>query len=294
MMQSRICLIGPSPRSVVTLSNAVTDNNDIIVEQHRYPAGEIEASYHAHHVLAISSGPPVTLETCVDGSVQNKTVMPGDMCFYPQGVTFRKWWDQAVEVLHVGLSPAFVADVALQTTGSATMSLHPFRGTPDPQIRYLARALEAELQQGAGADRIYQESVGVALCVHLLRHHGGASSGPGRRTFELGRMAPKALRRALDHIHAHLDCDLSLADIAGVACLSPYHFSRAFKTSTGLSPHQYVLRARVEAAKQLLTAGDLSLSEIAFRVGFFDQSHLTRHFKRRYGVPPSTFVERSR
>jgi AraC family transcriptional regulator len=104
-------------------------------------------------------------------------------------------------------------------------------------------------------------------------------------------VAGRSVQRAIDYIHAHLDADLGLLDLAGVACMSPYHFSRAFKVSTGLSPHQYVLRLRVEAAKQLLIAGELSLSEVAFQVGFCDQSHLARHFKRRYGVPPGIFSE---
>jgi AraC family transcriptional regulator len=236
------------------------------------------------------SGPPIPLEFHSNGAMHRKTVVAGDMCFYPEGAVFRQRRDGPSEVLNVALTPAFVENVAMQTFGSPP-SLRPFRGTSDPQIRHLAFALRAELRQGSGAHRIYQESIGVALCVHLLRYYRDAGSVPSGRKLEPGRMARQGLRRALDYVHAHLANYLTLAEIARNACMSPYHFSRAFKSSTGLSPHQFVLRARVGAAKELLIAGDLFLSEIASRVGFYDRSHLARHFKRRYGVPPSMFAK---
>jgi AraC-like DNA-binding protein len=139
------------------------------------------------------------------------------------------------------------------------------------EARTRKHSLDFELRQGTGADRVYQESVGVALSVHLLRYRERAGSAP---PWAKGDMARQPLRRAVDYIHARVGANLSLADIANVACMRPYHFSRAFKTSTGLSLHQYVLRARVEKARELLIAGVQSLSEIAFQVAFCDQSYL--------------------
>jgi AraC family transcriptional regulator len=101
-----------------------------------------------------------------------------------------------------------------------------------------------------------------------------------------------ALQRTVAYIHQNLRQPLALADLSRVACLSAYHFSRTFKRSTGFSPRQYVLRARVHAARELLVSGRLSVAEIALHVGFFDQSHLARHFKRQCGVPPSGFLTR--
>ena len=72
--------------------------------------------------------------------------------------------------------------------------------------------------------------------------------------------------------------------------MSPYHFMRLFKKSTGKSPHQYVIEARVRKAKDLLATGKLSVCEAAYRVGFVDQSHLTRHFKRIFGLPPKALL----
>ena len=76
--------------------------------------------------------------------------------------------------------------------------------------------------------------------------------------------------------------------------MSPHHFKRLFKESTGQSPYRYVVDARVRKAKELLTTGKFTISEAAFHLGFADQSHLTRNFKRVFGVPPKTLLSRRR
>ena len=99
---------------------------------------------------------------------------------------------------------------------------------------------------------------------------------------------PRAVVQALKFIHENYPSDLSLADIAAAAHLSTYHLTRVFKKSTGVSPHQYLVQVRVNSARSLLTAGagDRSLAEIAAAVGFADQSHLTRQFRRAFGRTP--------
>jgi AraC family transcriptional regulator len=98
------------------------------------------------------------------------------------------------------------------------------------------------------------------------------------------------LRAVIEYIDEHLGSELSLDDLAAVARLSPYHFARLFKNSTGLPPHQYVIARRVERAKELLRDRvRLPLAEIALEMGFSSQSHFTRHFKRLVGVTPRLF-----
>jgi len=99
------------------------------------------------------------------------------------------------------------------------------------------------------------------------------------------------LVRAVEYIQDQLDADLTVSGIAQAVGMSPYYFARLFKESTGQSPHQYVVEARVRKAKELLTTGKFTISEAAHQVGFVDQSHLTRHFKRVFGVPPKRLLE---
>jgi AraC family transcriptional regulator len=92
-----------------------------------------------------------------------------------------------------------------------------------------------------------------------------------------------------DHIEAHLDNRLTLTDLAAVACLSPYHFSRSFKQAVGIGPQRYVTKRRLERAKTLMRRTTQPLALIAQEVGFSDQSHLTSVFRREIGVTPGNF-----
>ena len=100
--------------------------------------------------------------------------------------------------------------------------------------------------------------------------------------------------RVIEYIQDQLDTDLAVSGIAQAVYMSPYHFTRLFKESTGQSPHQYVVEARVRKAKELLTTGKFTISEAAYHVGFVDQSHLTRHFTRVFGLPPKRLLSRRR
>ena len=148
-------------------------------------------------------------------------------------------------------------------------------------------ALDAELLAGGLGSRLLAESLGNVLAVHLLRHFSAAGPADDRP----GGVLPRhKLRAVIDYIHEHLDAELSLDHLAAVAHVSPYHFARLFKNSTGLPPHQYVIARRVERAKELLRDRErLPLAEVAAEVGFADQSHFTRHFKRLVGVTPRRF-----
>lgn len=104
-------------------------------------------------------------------------------------------------------------------------------------------------------------------------------------------LSPRPLRQVTDYINARLDQELGLEELAAIAKLSQYHFSRSFKHSTGRSPYQYVIYQRVEQAKQLLKQGEMSISEVAITCGFTHQSHLNRHFKRLTGLTPKAFMK---
>jgi AraC family transcriptional regulator len=96
-----------------------------------------------------------------------------------------------------------------------------------------------------------------------------------------------AVEKAIGFIERHYRNAITLGDMAAAACLSPYHFSRLFRRKTGLTPHQYLVRTRVEAVRRLIAGRHRSsLTDTATSVGFYDQSHLTRHFRRQFGTTP--------
>jgi transcriptional regulator of acetoin/glycerol metabolism len=109
-----------------------------------------------------------------------------------------------------------------------------------------------------------------------------------------GGLPPGSLRRVREYIDSHLAERLSVERLAAVAGLSVFHFARSFKQSQGTTPHDYLLERRIVRAQALLDDTDTPLSEIALVSGFADQSHFTRHFRKRVGVPPSTFRQSQR
>ena len=99
-----------------------------------------------------------------------------------------------------------------------------------------------------------------------------------------------SLIRAFRYIDEHLGEDLTLESMAAEVALSPYYFARLFKQAAGISPHQYVIRRRVERAKQLLESQPWTVAQVAAAVGFCDQSHLARHFRRLLGRAPAELL----
>ena len=158
----------------------------------------------------------------------------------------------------------------------------------DPLIQQIGLALKSELQSNKSGGQLYAETMANALAVHLLRNY----STQGDRSIPCkGGLSQHKLRLVIDYINDYLERDLSLDELAAIAQLSPYHFSRAFKQSTGISPHRYVIKQRIERAKQLLLQGKMSLADVAIACGFSHQSHLNRHFKRLTGVTPKTLLK---
>jgi AraC family transcriptional regulator len=102
-------------------------------------------------------------------------------------------------------------------------------------------------------------------------------------------LPPYRFRRVIDYIQAHLGEATSLRRLAELAGLSPYHFARLFKRSTGRAPHQYVVWQRIERAKRLLAAGSLPLVQVAFRLGFPSQAHFTTVFRKHVGTTPGAY-----
>jgi AraC family transcriptional regulator len=159
----------------------------------------------------------------------------------------------------------------------------------DPRLRHIALALRAGVQSGDALDRMYGEALSTALAVHLLREYGTAVLEPKR---PYGGLPREKLVRAVEYIQDQLNADLTVCGIAQAVSMSADHFAKLFKESTGQSPYRYVIEARVRKAKELLTTGNFTISEAAHQVGFVDQSHLTRHFKKVFGLTPKALLSR--
>ncbi|MCE7986908.1 MAG: AraC family transcriptional regulator [Caldilinea sp. CFX5] len=215
---------------------------------------------------------------------------PGAIYLVPSGEASEWASTGAVRLLHLYLPPSLLTTVTADVVNGdpASITLIERVTAHDPLLHQLGLALLAELETPGLAGRLYVEALTQTLVIHLLRDHAAIPQTPSPSK---GGLAPIVLRRIVDYINSNLAHDLTLAEIAREANLSPYHFTRLFKQSIGESLHQYVIRQRVEAAKQLLLNEPLTIAEVATKVGFADQSHLGRHLKRLLGVTPQSLVK---
>ena len=158
-------------------------------------------------------------------------------------------------------------------------------GFHDGIVHHIGASLLQALRRPSEANQLFVDHLMLALTAHVAQAYGGLHISKPTR----GGLAPWQVRRACERLEANLGGTLSLQQIAAELDLSVSYFSRAFRVSTGLPPHQWLLRQRVKAAKQLMAIRDLPLSEIAISAGFANQSHFTRVFSSAVGVSPATW-----
>ena len=253
------------------------------------PAGEMpEHFFQQCHLLCIETiDRPCAASKWMDGQVQDKPIVKGDVFIIPEQVRFKERWEGEIEFISLLLDSAFVEQIAQDSIHFAAVELLPLFPQPDPLIYQIGLALKTALETGT-VTRLYAETLASALTAHLLQYYSTQKITLGSYS---GGLSKPALKRIVQYIHAHLEQDLSLTELAGLAQMSCHHFARLFKRSTGVSPHQYVIQSRVEQAKQLILQEELTIAEIAQQLGFANQSHLSRHFKRLVGVSPKQLLK---
>ena len=190
--------------------------------------------------------------------------------------------------LHVRLKKDLLARMAEEVADSdpARLSVERHLGFQDPLLSQIGFALWQELEQGSPAGKLYTQTAAQMLAIHLLRHY----TAGGRVLKEPSQgLSHRQIRRVMDFVQAHLDQDISLEALAQQAGFSSYHFARLFRQTIGESPHQFVLRQRIERAQRLLKERDIPLALVAIESGFANQSHFTQAFKRYLGLTPRAY-----
>jgi AraC family transcriptional regulator len=236
-------------------------------------------------VLTLGQAEPFrVVQRRIHGSVRHDGLRPDDVIVIPasQPVRCPEAPANSGPAAYMGVT---VAPRLLATTADSIGILFPERelryrlGVPDRTLDYLIPALVREQTEPGPGGPLFTDALATQLVVHLVRTH--ATPRP--------RHDDARITAAIDFIHEHLDEQFTVADVARVIDLSPYHFSRAFKRVIGEAPHQYVLAQRLAHAHKLIAGSDLSIADVAIQAGFYDQSHFGYHFKRHFGVTPAAF-----
>ncbi len=222
-----------------------------------------------------------------DGRWLQARTTPGSLNLTPRQTELAFEWDRPVTNLRLHLTPPLLAQLLddLGYGDPAHIEMIETFNFRDPFIEQIGMALLHELRSGGLAGRLYAESLGQALGMYLLKNYASVSLRTGSPN---RRLTGQQMRLIASYITERLDEDISTPEIAHYIGISPSYFTRLFKEATGVAPYQYLIARRVERARELLTLFNMTVAEAARQVGFYDQSHLIRHFKRIYGISPAS------
>ncbi|WP_438024860.1 helix-turn-helix domain-containing protein [Sorangium sp. So ce233] len=269
----------------IQVSSADLGWPEVHVEVGYNPSWDVEDLAVRAHYLALNTDPhALTFEARIDGRLREITLAPGQLWFCPAGESFTHRVSAPAGFAIVTLEPEKLLRVLGEDEGR---ELRRAYSVDCPQMEHLVRALAAEAERGGPSGATFVDALATALAVQVVGTFGVKAAPAVARG---GKLPRGVLQRVLALIEAELGEGLTVERMAGVAGLSAAHFARAFSRSLGVAPHQYVLRRRLERARQALEARDADILNVARRLGFSDQAHLTRLFKREFGVTPGHYT----
>lgn len=244
-----------------------------------------------NHVIEIALR-PMNVTIFAEGKlVHSGPLRQGSMRVNEPGLLVRGIFRGDFDLLHLCIPNAMIAEHGEGGCKSLPGSLSRHM-IVDPLIERLALAFIHAEDLNDRFCRSYADGIGLAIVARLF-----GKNLDQRSDEDNSRVPPLAkwrLRRAIDFIDAHLGDSIGLADIAASAGLSRMHFAAQFRTATGLRPHEYLLRQRIDRAQQLLSKSQTPLAEIALDVGFKAQTHFTTVFARFVGQTPHVWRQQNR
>jgi AraC family transcriptional regulator len=195
-------------------------------------------------------------------------------------------WVGLMNVSHLQLGISDAALMASSDGAYGEVELRATRKFADPRLSALVAAARAEMVAGFPSGRLFLDSVEQAMAVALVKGHAVR-----HRPVQMyrGGLGSARLRRIKELVHAKMEFDLSLDEMAQSVGLSTAHFARMFRNSTGETPHQFVLRQRIERAKAMLRAPEARVLDVAVACGFKTQQHFAQVFRGVWGVSPTEY-----
>ena len=281
----RLALRGTLPQPVI--SSHSSNWTAFTVEFYRSRNVDV-VTQCSHHTISVMTGDDCDVYQRRNGKELRATMHAGDVIITPAGPPKHWRFEDEAEFIAVRMPPSFlqrIIDEENRGTKGHPDLLDNFQ-TRDAHIEQLVKRLLGESMTKAYASKTYAEALATELGVHLLRNYCVTNGVAADHAYGLPIYK---LRRATEFIEENLREDLTLDRISEVLAMSPGHFAHAFKTTTGLAPHHYVVERRIDRAKGLLRKSELPIAEIAHRVGFRNQSHFSFAFRRATGVTPRQF-----
>jgi AraC family transcriptional regulator len=279
----------PGP-SIILTSRPFTWRG-IIVEWHRLDPQELPEHYVQGHGMTVNVGTRPISFGWTDGNRRVDGAMnPGAFHLLTHGDLNTPRWSGVFDEISLVLDPVFVARVAREGLPATSVEFATQRSSSDPIIGIYAEAFRAELVNNSLNGPLYADTLTIGLTLHLLSRYAIAKP---KIPHPRGKLTPFQLRRVVDLVMASLSDDVSLLAMAEQANVSPFYFTRMFRKTLGVTPHQFLLRQRIQKSLKLVEEGKLSLSQIAAEAGFYDQAHFTRAFRKLIGTTPAEYARRT-
>ena len=254
---------------------------------HVLPGRMLEHTNTFHEVNVALNGKLVTEKISANGRRVVTRGDSGNVCITPAGQAISARWDVPLENMGFSLDPDFVARTAVENHFSPNFEFQEVYRKDDALIQNIGLTLLDDSAANTPSGKLFTDSLIQTLTLHLLTNYSTTLV----RLPANGGLSGYRFRRVREFINANLDQDLSLAELAGVAELSQFHFARAFRKTAGMTPQHYVMQQRIERAKQLLAEPELPIVEISLRTGFKNQSHFTTLFRKFTNLTPRSWRE---
>ena len=254
------------------------------------PGELVEQADPFHKINIPIEGSVLAKKHSSTGNSRTSRVGKGSVCVNPAGQPASVLWVEEMECLTIMIDPVFVAQTAMEQNFSADVEFIETYERRDPLIRHVGLALLTAASAREPMESMYAESLAHTLILHLLKNYTVTGSLPHAAT-NRGGLPGFKLRQAKEFINEHLENEITLGEIAGAVGLSKFHFARAFRRSSGLTPQQYLISQRIHRAKDLLINGDLPLVQVSIQAGFKNQSHFTTVFRKFTALTPKAFRE---
>ena len=261
-----------------------------------HAAGEVPLFIHSFTEICVHLRGATVVTRQANDLRQHFASYPGTIALCPAGVRedFIQVFNDIEEVLHIYLSPNPFAALAARTSRDFSADTLRFdSGFQDPLIEHIAGGILGELRCETSCGDLLVETLADSLTVRLLNNYSSLSVDPFRASRRPGELDSRRLQRVIEYIHANLTKEITVEELASVACLSRFHFSRMFKAATGQSPSRFIGQRRLELAKLLLAKGR-SIADVAHDCGFSSESNFVRSFRRVTGLTPGQHRNRVR
>ena len=272
------------------LRMASDTSSGVITHWQHEPLHDVVEPMADHVVMTFPTG-LTRFERRTGKSVVTGAVRPGLVTVIPAGSSSR--WDiyQPLNVIQFYLPHITLERIAGEADMAAPGELLERTAHPDPITSRLLMSAADVLEGSAALDALFRQQLTDLLATRLLAAHAGS---PITLQPVIGGLSPRTLRRAIERLRSDSDTDVSLAALASDAGLSRFHFCRAFKESTGLSPHAWLRQYRLEHAMNMLRDTEASVVSVAAALGYGSQTAFAAAFRKLTGETPSDWRRRAR